>query len=101
MSRYTHDLSQTVEPGGLFFGVVVPNVAATRTAAPGNVFATELRMTSGRALNELKYQLSGNKIGTSDPEANRNTRGQFGIAIPELSVTGLSLAGTTQGFNIQ
>lgn len=113
VSRYTHDLSQTVEPGGLFFGVVVPNVAATQTDVPGNVFATELRMTRGRALNEFKYQLSGNKIVTSDPEANRNTRAQFGLAIPELfpennsdriptmSVTGLSLAGTTQGYNIQ
>jgi hypothetical protein len=113
VSRYTHDLSQTVEPGGLFFGVVVPNVAATETNVPGNVFATELRMTRGQALNELKYQLSGNKIVTSDPEANRNTRAQFGISIPELfpennadriptmSVAGLSLAGTTQGYNIE
>jgi hypothetical protein len=113
VSRYTHDVSTTVEPGGLFFGVVVPNVAATETNVPGNVFATELRMTRGRALNELKYQLSGNKIVTSDLEANRNTRSQFGLSIPELFpennldriptlvVTGLSTAGTTQGFNIQ
>jgi hypothetical protein len=113
VGRYTHDLSQTVEPGGLFFGAAVPNVAATRTDVPGHVFATELRATLGQGLNEFKYQLSGNKIATSDLEENRNTRDQFGINMPELFpennanriptivITGLATAGAGQGFNIE
>ena len=112
VGRYTHDYSETVEPGGLFFGVVVPNVAATRTKVPGNVFSTELRTTLGQGLNEFRYQLSGNKIVTDD-ENNRNLRSDYGIQIPELfaenranripviSVSGLSLAGPIQGFNIE
>jgi hypothetical protein len=113
VSRYTHDYSDTVEPGGLFFGVVVPNVAATRTEVPGNVFSTELRATLGRSLNEFRYQLSGNKITTEDPEGNVNTRAALGVQIPELfpenkadriptlNGTGMSLAGAIQGFNIE
>jgi hypothetical protein len=112
VSRYTHDYSDTVEPGGLFFGVVVPNVAATRTKVPGNVFSTELRATLGQSLNEFRYQLSGNKITTED-EGNVNTRDAFGIDIPELfpennanripTITGAgpSLAGAIQGFDIE
>jgi hypothetical protein len=113
VSRYTHDWSETVEPRGLFNSILVPNVGATQTEVPGNVFATELRMSRGRALNELKYQLSGNKIVTSDLPENRNTRTQLGLAISELfpennadripyvAVTGLSTVGASQGYNIQ
>lgn len=113
VSRYTHDLSQTVEPGGLFFGIAVPNVAATRTDVPGNVFSTELRTTLGQSLNEFRYQLSGNHITTEDPEANVNTRSALGIQIPELFPennanripgifgAGISSAGAIQGFDIQ
>lgn len=111
--RYTHDLSQTVEPGGLFFGVLVPNVAATNTDVPGNVFSTELRTTVGRGLNEFRYQLSGNKIVTSDLAANMNTRSALGLTIPELFPennadriptivgTGMSTIGAGQGYNIE
>lgn len=113
VSRYTHDYSDTVEPGGLFFGVVVPNVAATRTEVPGNVFSTELRATLGQSLNEFRYQLSGNKIATVDLEANVNTRAALGIQIPELFPennanriptlvgTGMSTVGAGQGYNIE
>ena len=113
VSRYTHDYSDTVEPGGLFFGTVVPNVGATRTKVPGNVFATELRASLGPSLNEFRYQLSGNKIVTEDPPENVNTRAALGIQIPELfpennanriptfTGTGLSLAGAPQGYNIE
>jgi hypothetical protein len=113
VGRYTHDLSQTVEPGGLFFGIGVPNIAATDTNVPGNVFSTELRTTMGAGLNEFRYQLSGNKIVTTDPEDNRNTRPEYGLTTPELfpennnnripiiSVTGLALAGPIQGFDIE
>ena len=54
VGRYTHDLSETVEPGGLFTNIAVPNVSITHTAVPGQVMAAELRGTWGRMLNELK-----------------------------------------------
>jgi hypothetical protein len=109
--RYTHDLSQTQEPGGLFFGVVVPNVANTNTDVPGQVAAFESRNTWGNLLNELKYQFSSNKITNSTPDFVRNTRAQYGLSnselfpennadrIPTILVTGtLSTFGATQGF---
>jgi len=115
VGRYTHDFSKTVEPGGLFFGVAVPDVAATQTEVPGNVFATELRTTLGQGLNEFRYQLSGNKISTTDLEANVNTRSAVGVNIPELfpennanriptivlAGGALSTIGAGQGFNIE
>ena len=113
VSRYTHDLSQTVEPGGLFFGIAVPNVAATRTDVPGNVFSSELRATRGQSLNEFRYQLSGNHITTTDTEANVNTRSALGLEIAELFPennanripgifgAGISPVGAIQGFDIQ
>lgn len=113
VSRYTHDLSQTVEPGGLFFGIAVPNVAATRTEVPGNVFSTEVRATLGQSLNEFRYNLSGNHITTEDPEGNVNTRSALGLQIPELFPennagripgvfgAGISPVGAIQGFDIQ
>jgi hypothetical protein len=84
VGRYTHDLSETVEPGGLFTGTVVPNVSITHTAVPGQVMAAELRGSWGRMLNELKYQFSSNRIHTSDDPKNVNTRAQLGVSIPEL-----------------
>ena len=115
VSRYTHDLSQTREPGGLFFGVAVPNVAATNTNVPGNVFATELRSSVGNGLNEVKYQLSGNQIVTSDWSQNTNTKSAVGVSIPELFpennagriptiVLGggqLATVGAIQGYNVR
>ena len=35
--RYTHDLSETRELGGLFFGTAIPGVAGTDTTIPGQV----------------------------------------------------------------
>ena len=113
IGRYTHDLSQTVEPGGLFTNILVPNVSSTHTDVPGQVAAVELRGTFGRALNELKYQFSSNRIHTSDDENNVNTRSAVGVSIPELfpennadrvpslTVTGLSPITTIQAFNIE
>jgi hypothetical protein len=108
--RYTHDLSFSQEPGGLFFGTLVPNVGTTNTDSPGQVAAFEGRKMWGNLLNEFKYQFSSNKITNSDPDFVRNTREQFGISInelfpennsdriPTLVITGLSTAGATQGF---
>jgi hypothetical protein len=113
MGRYTHDLSQTVEPGGLFTNIVVPNVSATHTNVPGQVLGLELRGTFGNALNELKYQFSSNRIHTTDDSADVNTRSALNVNIPELfpennagrlpslSVTGLSGITTIQAYNIE
>ena len=108
--RYTHDLSETQEPGGLFFGVAIPNVANTDTRVPGQVASFEMRNTWGNLLNELKYQFSGNAITNTTPDFVRNTRSQFGLTnvelfpennadrIPSFSIAGLPLVGATQGF---
>ena len=108
--RYTHDLSHTREPGGLFFGVAVPNVATTDTDVPGHIFALESRNSWGNLLNELKYQISGNAITNSTPDFVRNTRDEFGVdiveifpennsdRIPVVAIAGLSTFGATQGF---
>ncbi len=113
VGRYTHDLSNTVEPGGLFTTIAVPFVSATHTAVPGQILAVELRGIFGNKLNELKYQFSSNQIHTSDDPANVNTRAQTNVSIPELfpensanrvpslSVTGLSGITTIQAFRIQ
>jgi hypothetical protein len=85
VGRYTHDLSETVEPGGLFTGIAVPNVSITHTPVPGQVAAVVVaRGTFGRMLNELKYQFSSNRIHTSDDARNGTTRTQLGLSIPEL-----------------
>jgi hypothetical protein len=66
MGRYTHDLSQTREQGGLFFGVTVPNIATTDTNVPGQVLAINLTSTFGSSVvNEVSFNMSGNDITTT------------------------------------
>jgi hypothetical protein len=56
MGRYTHDLSETRELGGLFFGVVVPDVATTDTSVPGEVLAITLTSSFGpNVVNEFSF----------------------------------------------
>ena len=40
--RYTRDLSETRELGGLFFGVTIPDVATTDTIVPGERACSQL-----------------------------------------------------------
>jgi hypothetical protein len=115
VGRYTHDLSETVEPGGLFGSLTafLPFVSQTHTGVPGQVAAFELRGTFGNVLNELKYQFSSNRIHTSDDPKNRNLRSDLGVTIPELfpeneagripsvSISGLQGFTTIQVFNIE
>lgn len=83
--RYTHDLTESEQAGGLFFSSTLPNVATTRTEIPGQVFVAQLITSiSPRTLNEFSYQLSGNHITTVTPEGTRNTRSDVGVNIPEL-----------------
>ena len=64
--RYTHDLSDTREFGGLFFGLTIPDVATTDTTVPGQVLALTLTSTFGpRIVNEATFSFSGNKITDS------------------------------------
>src|SRR5439155_22893708 len=71
--RYSHDNSFTEEPGGLFLGLAVPNVATTDTNVPGQVPDAILRPTHGGSkLNELQVQLASNTIGDQNLSAHRN-----------------------------
>ncbi len=112
--RYTHDLSQTQESGGLFTGRGLPNIATTNTNVPGQVFAVSFTsVLSPKLVNEATYNFSGNAINSqlvgrgrrSDypgsetiaqvfPENNNN-------AIPTVSITGFTTIGSLQGFNIR
>ena len=112
--RYTHDLSETLELGGLFFNTAIPGVAGTDTRVPGQVGAFGLRsIIGGNKLNELNYHFSGNNIQTQPAEGVRNTRAEFGVTIPEvfpdnarglipvIDVAGLSTLGANQLIRIQ
>jgi hypothetical protein len=113
MGRYTHDLSETTEPGGLFFNTQIPDVATTLTDVPGQVFVTQLTTTvTPNVFNELSVQYSSNAISSTYGEEARNQRSDYGITIPELfpenrnslvptvDVPGvLSLAGAPQLFD--
>lgn len=112
--RYTHDLSETLELGGLFFNTPVPGVAGTETKVPGQVGAFGLRSIIGsNKLNELNYHFSSNNIRTQPAEGVKNTRAAFGVTIPEvfpdnaaglipiIDISGLSLLGANQLYRIQ
>jgi hypothetical protein len=112
MARYTHDLSETTEAGGLFFNTLVPDVATTLTDVPGQIFVGQAVTTiSSGMLNEFSYQFSSNAISSVYGDNARNKRGDFGLTIPELfpenreglipqvTVTGLALIGANQLFD--
>jgi hypothetical protein len=85
MGRYTHDLSETTETGGLFFNTTIPNIATTQTKVPGHIFVAQLTTTlSSTMLNELSFQFSGNAIKSVYGDNAVNTRDAFNLAIPEL-----------------
>ena len=73
--RYTHDLSETRELGGLFVGMAFPGVATTNTRVPGQVFAIGVKtIIGGTAVNDLQYQRSSNAISTTYPVRTIATR---------------------------
>ena len=66
--RYTHDLSQTREPGGLFQGTSfpIPGIATTDTNVPGQVLAVSLVSSFGsNVVNEATFGFSSNDISDS------------------------------------
>jgi len=112
--RYTHDNSFTEEPGGLFLGLAVPNVATTDTNVPGQVAAVVLRSTHGSTrLNEAQFQFSSNTISDANLSGDRNLRSSLGLSIPEIfqgndlgvmplvAISGLSTIGANQLFRIE
>ncbi len=112
--RYTHDLSQTQELGGLFQGFAIPNVATTDTNVPGQVFSIGLKtIFGGTRLNEFSYQQSGNVIGTTNPDGTKGQRSDYNLTIPEIyaenlsnriptiAVSGLSSFGSAQLYHIE
>ena len=112
MGRYTHDLSETTEPGGLFFTTAIPDVATTLTDVPGQVFVGQVTTTvSSNTFNELSVQYSSNSIRSAYGDNVNNTRSGVGINIPELfpenrnqlipsvTVSGLSQIGAPQLFD--
>ncbi len=113
-TRYTHDLSQTQELGGLFLGVTVPNVGTTATDVPGHIFAFQVKtILTDTAVNELSLQRSGNVISTTNPEGTKGQRSDYGLNIPELfpqnnsnrmpsiAVSGLSSLASNQLIHIE
>ncbi len=112
MARYTYDLSQTTEPGGLFFGTAIPDIATTLTKVPGQVGVAQVTTTiNPRTLNEFSFQFSGNAISSQYGSNVKNTRSAYALSIPELypenreqliptvAVTGLSSIGAPQLFD--
>ena len=112
MGRYTYDLSATTEPGGLFFGTAIPDVATTLTDVPGQVGVAQITTTiSPRMLNEFSFQFSSNAIDSRYGGNVKNTRSAYGLTIPELypenregliptvAISGLSSIGAPQLFH--
>jgi hypothetical protein len=116
--RYTRDLSQTREVGGLFFNAAFPNIATTDTNVPGDILAISLTSSFGPSIvNEATFSFSGNKIttdllgrynGTDVTVPNRElfTQNNSGLP-PVINITGLQgtgaqpTLGAGQIFNIK
>ena len=114
--RYTHDLNETQEPGGLFNGILLPNVATTNTKVPGQLLAVSLTsILSPSMTNEVAYNFSQNFITTD--LVGRGRLSDYGLsigaglgqafpengnnAIPSISIPGITFAGSTQGYGIR
>jgi len=112
--RYTRDLSETVEPGGLFTNTILPNIATTDTDVPGRVLAVSLtNVFSPNLVNEATYNFSSNRIDSrligrgrrSDYPGSETIPQAFpendNNAIPSLAITGLTAISSLQGFDIR
>jgi Carboxypeptidase regulatory-like domain/TonB-dependent Receptor Plug Domain len=114
--RYTHDLNETQEPGGLFNGILLPNVATTNTKVPGQLLAISMtNILSSSMTNEVAYNFSQNFISTD--LVGRGRLSDYGLAIgaglgqafpengnnaiPSISIPGITFAGSTQGYGIR
>ena len=87
MGRYTHDLSQTLDQGGLFNPLgtapVLPNIATTRTNVPGQILSISLTSTFGPTIvNEASFNFSSNLI--SDGLIGQYTQANVNVPNAEL-----------------
>ncbi|HZH33045.1 MAG TPA: TonB-dependent receptor [Pyrinomonadaceae bacterium] len=111
--RYTQDRSQTQEPGGLFTGIALPNIATTDTNVPGRTFVASLTsVLSPTLVNEATYNYSGNHISSEVVGRSREADYPGSSAIPEvfaennagviptIGISGISTLGGLQGFDI-
>ncbi len=112
MGRYTRDLSETRELGGLFFGVTIPNVATTATKVPGEVLAISLTSSFGPSIvNEANFTFSGNKItttllgrynGTDVTVPNTELFAQNNSGLPPvIDITGQPTIGSGQLYDVK
>jgi hypothetical protein len=112
-ARYTQDLSETIEPQGLFFGAGFPGIPTSQTKVPGKVLAASFtHIFAPTVVNEATYNFSMNRIGSHNIGRARRSDypGSEGIAeifpennnnvIPRIN-TRFTLIGATQGFNIE
>jgi|GEM_PF-528440 len=111
--RYTHDLNVTQETGGLFQNINLPNIATTDTRIPGQLLAINYtRIISPTVVNEASYNFSQNFIGSElSGKGRRSDYGNPNIpevfpennndAIPSISITGITSAGSLQKFAIR
>src|SRR5262245_55611641 len=98
--RYVHDNQATVEPGGLFNGLVFPGVATTATNTPAdNVVVRLQQVISPTLLNEVGYDFARNAI-TSALTGNALRSNFPDISIPEVfagsasgGLPGISISG--------
>lgn len=110
--RYTHDLSETVEPRGLFFGASFPGIPTSATRVPGQVLAISYTgILSPSFVNEATFNYSSNLIGSQVTGRARRSDypGSSGIVeifpennqniIPRID-TRFTLIGASQGYNI-
>ena len=84
--RYTHDLSETRELGGLFLRHRDSRTWRPPTpTCPARSSRCGLKtILSNNALNEFTYQRSSNAITTTNPDGTKGMRSDYGINIPEI-----------------
>jgi len=107
--RFTYDLSQTVEPGGLFQGTTfqIPGIATTGTNVPGKVLSVSLVSSFGtNKVNEATFAYSSNDItdtlngiwnkqNVSIPNSELFPENNSDLP-PTISITGFSSLGSGQ-----
>ena len=84
--RYTHDLSETRELGGLFLGIAIPNVATTDTNGPGPGLRASAEDDPQQQRAErvhvpaVEQRASRRRTRTAPRASGRD----YGISIPEI-----------------